>query len=99
MGVGSTPGEEAHHIVPSTHGRQSAREACKILNRLGIDINAADNGVLLPKSIHDGLANDYTYMDTVFQELTNATTRSEAIEILEEIGQKLLAGQFPRAGW
>lgn len=60
MGVGKTPGIQAHHIVPSTHSE--AQKAREILESWGIDINQADNGVLLPKGIHDGLANDHTYL-------------------------------------
>lgn len=96
MGVGKTPGWEAHHIVPSTHHFDAARRAREILHRLGIDINAAENGVLLPKAIHDGLANNQEYMKAVLERLSRASTRQQGIEILQHIGQELLNGTFPR---
>ena len=96
MGVGKTPGLEAHHIVPSTHQFDAARRAREILKRFGIDINAAENGVLLPKAIHDGLANDQRYMRAVLDELESASTRQDAVQILRDIGQRLLNDTFPR---
>ena len=39
------PNDQVHHIVPSTS--QYAEEARKLLDEYGIDINAADNGVVL----------------------------------------------------
>jgi len=96
MGVGKTPGLEAHHIVPSTHQFDAARRAREILKRFGIDINAAENGVLLPKAIHDGLANNQRYMQAVLERLSRASTREEAMSILQRISQQLLEGTFPR---
>lgn len=58
----------------------------------------AENGVLLPKDIHNGLANDYRYMDAVLEDLRMATSQEDAIRILEDIGQQLLDGTYPRAG-
>jgi YD repeat-containing protein len=96
MGVGDTPGKAAHHIVPSTHSYDAARDARRILQRLGIDINAAENGVLLRQEIHNGLANNQRYMRAVLSELESATTRQDAVGILRDIGQRLLSGTFPR---
>jgi hypothetical protein len=84
--------------VPSTSSYESAKKAREILEEWDIDINQADNGVLLPRSIHDGLANDHRYMDAVLEKLEDANSQPEAIEILEGIGQQLLDGTFPRAG-
>gem|GEM_PF-1611781 len=96
MGVGKTPGLEAHHIVPSTDSYQSAKEARRILQRLGIDINAAENGVLLPEAIHTGLSRNQRYMDAVLDALEKSRTREHAINILRRIGEQLLEGTFPR---
>jgi hypothetical protein len=95
-GLSKPAGYHAHHIVPSTHrDMQKARE---ILEKWGIDINSAENGVFLPDYIHNGLANDKTYMRAVLNDLEQATSREEVIETLQRIGQKLLDGTYPRAG-
>jgi hypothetical protein len=97
-GVEAPPGYEAHHIVPSTRNYESAVEAREILERFGIDINDAANGIFLPKSVHNGLANDYRYMDAVLEDLKRATSKEDAIKILQKIGQRLLDGTYPRSG-
>jgi len=96
MGVGETPGLEAHHVVPSTHRYDAARRARETLHRSGIDINAAENGALLPEKIHNGLANNHTYMKAVYDQLRQASTREEATDILQRIDRQLLNGMFPR---
>ncbi len=49
-GEQAPPNYEAHHIVPSTSRREWAVRARQILwERFGIDINAAENGVFVPK--------------------------------------------------
>ncbi|WP_254663930.1 AHH domain-containing protein [Hafnia alvei] len=45
-GISRPANSEAHHIVPER--AQSAGPARDILNKHGIDINGADNGVFLP---------------------------------------------------
>ncbi|MBI0275730.1 AHH domain-containing protein [Hafnia alvei] len=45
-GISRPANSQAHHIVPET--AQSAGPARDILNKHGIDINGADNGVFLP---------------------------------------------------
>ncbi len=95
-GMRKPAGYHAHHIVPSTH--RDMAEARKILEKWGIDINSAENGVFLPDYIHNGLANDKTYMRAVLNELERATSREDAIKILQDIGQQLLDGTYPRAG-
>jgi len=96
MGVGKTPGLEAHHIVPSTDSYRAAKRAREILHQLGIDINAAENGVLLPEAIHTGLSRNQRYMDAVLDALEKSRTREHAINILRRIGEQLLEGTFPR---
>ena len=61
--------EAAHHIVAQTDWR--AQEARDILQREGIDINDADNGVLLPSEFHQALHTD-AYYATVNQVVSNA---------------------------
>ncbi|MCE9885251.1 AHH domain-containing protein [Obesumbacterium proteus] len=53
-GISRPANSQAHHIVPET--AQSAGPARDILNKHGIDINGADNGVFLPNRHNtDGL--------------------------------------------
>jgi len=94
--VGKTPGLEAHHIVPSTDSYRAAKRAREILHQLGIDINAAENGVLLPEVIHTGLSRNQRYMDAVLRELEYVSTRQDAVNVLRDIGQRLLNGTFTR---
>src|SRR5213075_620971 len=51
-GLKPGPGEEVHHIVPSTH--REGEQTREIFDRYGIDINAADNGVILKQVQHHG---------------------------------------------
>jgi hypothetical protein len=50
----------------------------------GIDINQAEN--------------DKTYMKVVIEDLRLAKGKDDAIKILQDIGQQLLDGTYPRAG-
>ncbi|TBL39465.1 hypothetical protein EYZ01_10700 [Hafnia alvei] len=53
-GISRPANSQAHHIVPET--AQSAGPARDVLNKHGIDINGADNGVFLPNRHNtDGL--------------------------------------------
>ena len=94
MGVGDTPGLAAHHIVPSTNSYDAAMQSRGILQRLGIDINAKENGVLISQQLNSEL-NSHPYMDAVLSELQGATTKQQGIEILRCIGQRLLRNSFP----
>lgn len=73
-----------------------------MLDRFDIDINLADNGVFLPKNrgvrnpsgaaVHSPLHTD-GYYRKVNELLERAQTREEALDALEGIRSKLLAGQ------
>ncbi len=89
-------GYHTHHIVPSTH--RDMQEARKILEKFGIDINQAENGVFLPANIHNGLVNDKRYMAAVLKDLQRATSKDDVIRILQDIGEQLLNGTYPRSG-
>ena len=54
--------EEGHHIVARM--AKKAAEARRVLKKLGIDIDAASNGVALPKGVHRGVHTD-AYYDAV----------------------------------
>jgi len=62
-------GDEAHHIVPV--GDKRAAPAQAVLERMGIDINDADNGAFLPRDIHQGTFGQ-DYIDTINEEITAA---------------------------
>jgi hypothetical protein len=89
--------EEVHHIVPSTH--REGEQAREILDRYGIDINAADNGVILPKSRHHGrgLHSDGTIREItrLLQQAEQSGQRERIIERLRSLAEEIKAGQFP----
>lgn len=96
-------GSAAHHIVAGTAA--AADEARKILERWGIGINEAVNGVFLPawraspnptgaavhSTVHSTVHTE-EYYKTVTTMLKGATNRVEAIEVLQLIRQRLQAG-------
>ena len=49
-------GFQAHHIIPSELGRRSH----PVLKKIGIDLDNATNGILLPNAIHTGHHPAYT---------------------------------------
>ncbi len=51
--------QHAHHIV--AQGARQASRARRILKRFKIDVNSADNGVYLDKSVHQGLHTNAYY--------------------------------------
>jgi len=60
-----------------------------------IDINAAENGVFVPKSVNLRL-NNKTYMEAVYKALEKADNREKAIEILQDIAEQIrLTGNYP----
>jgi hypothetical protein len=87
-------GEEAHHIVPSTHTYPSADQARKILGKYGIKVNEAVNGVPLKESLHEGL-HTHKYMDKVYDLLKGAKSRQAVEAALKDIEDLIKAGKFP----
>ena len=92
----------AHHIVAGSSSNKYAKEARKILDDFGININSADNGVFLPTqkgvseaAYHRSLHTN-TYYKSVNDRLSEATTRDEAIKILHNIRDELSVGAFPK---
>jgi A nuclease family of the HNH/ENDO VII superfamily with conserved AHH len=101
-GVSRRPGYAAHHIVA---GRDDPAKFGRIvLQKFGIGINDAENGVFLPASratqviagetIHSTLHSD-KYYDAVNDALEVAKTKQEAIDILARIRRALQAGDYP----
>ena len=71
-----------------------AKVSQTILQKFGVGINDAENGVFLPGKVHDHL-HTHAYYRAVEKELGMATTREEAIDILASIRYGLLNGGFP----
>jgi hypothetical protein len=86
------PGDKAHHLVPSTHPR--AAEAREILEKFGVDVNAAENGLALKDVQHAGL-HTHKYIDEVTRLLRQARSQKAVMEVLERIAKLIKAGRFP----
>jgi hypothetical protein len=101
-GVPRPTGYAAHHIAAGNAKR--AKVAREILQKFNIGINDVSNGVFLPanratqviagETIHSTLHTD-EYYDAVNEALESATTRQEAITILQGIGRALQSGDYP----
>ncbi|EDM79606.1 Rhs family protein-like protein [Plesiocystis pacifica SIR-1] len=95
-------GHAAHHIVAKA--AKSAKEARLRLERLGIDIDDAVNGVFLPQTkaakatsqaaYHPKLHTEKYYM-AVTKRLRRAKTSEQATKILNRIADDLSKGVFP----
>lgn len=95
-------GSAAHHIVAGSAAR--AAEARAVLQRYGIDINDAGNGVFLPArmtspnptgaAVHSTIHTNAYYAE-VNSLLGQATTRGEALDALAYVRSQLLSGGFP----
>jgi len=101
-GIQRPEGYEAHHIVAGL--KKLADPARRILKHFGININAAANGVFLPatedtvniggEAVHRPL-HTKEYIEAVNEALKKATTRQDAINILQSIGRALQSGGYP----
>ena len=88
-----SPDEDGHHIVPWRHWR--AQPARDVLEKYGIDIDAAENGVWAQRTYHWTLNNSSRYMDAVNRMLQGAGSKGEALQILREMKDLLSLGKFP----
>ncbi|MBV9322915.1 MAG: AHH domain-containing protein, partial [Chloroflexi bacterium] len=84
-------GEAAHHIVAGNDVRASV--ARDILEREGIGINDAANGVFLPASMHQGVHTN-AYFQAINDALTSAAPGTVK-DVLADIRSQILAGNFP----
>jgi uncharacterized protein RhaS with RHS repeats len=75
-------GMDAHHIVAGSAARAAPARA--VLERFGIHINDAANGVFLPATVHAKLHTN-KYYDAVNDALAQATTKEEALEVLDAL--------------
>ena len=106
-GIPRPANSEAHHIVPER--TPSAGPARDILNKHGIDINGADNGVFLP-SCHntDGLPgikhsgkHPNPHISDINRRIKEADRRGGKTEVLKELGamKKILLTAKRDAKW
>jgi hypothetical protein len=96
--------DETHHVVAHGSKRPFAIECRKILEKFGVDIDHAANGVFLPayKSspnpkgsiVHKILGNNDKYYETMYKFLKDATSEAEVIQKLRRIGEALEKGTF-----
>jgi RHS repeat-associated protein len=98
-GVARPAASAAHHIVAGEAA--AAAPARAVLQRFGIGVNEAANGVFLPATrvaanplgaAAHSTVHTNAYYQTVNQMLGAATTRAEALEALNAIRQRLLSG-------
>ncbi|MEG1466938.1 MAG: AHH domain-containing protein [Hafnia sp.] len=91
-GIPRPANSEAHHIVPER--APSAGPARDILNKHGIDINGADNGVFLPSRHntdglpgikHDG-KHPNGHIADIYGRIKEADRRGGKAQVLEELG-------------
>jgi RHS repeat-associated protein len=95
------PDSAAHHIVAGSDAR--AAEARAVLQREGVGINHADNGVFLPKNTSvpnpSGAQVHSTVHTNVYYNAVNAALRSASAgtvrDVLVDIANQLLGGGFP----
>ncbi|MCW5829019.1 MAG: AHH domain-containing protein [Deltaproteobacteria bacterium] len=82
----------AHHIVAGSAA--AAEPARRVLNKLGIGIDDATNGIFLPMQQHDML-HTTEYYSAINKALQGVSTRQQAMDVLEAIAQKLRNQKFP----
>jgi hypothetical protein len=85
-------GDEAHHIVAK---KATAADPARItLQKFGIGLHDAANGVFLPRPKHRRLHGN-EYYEAVNKALARAKSKAEAEQILQSIAQGLQSGTFP----
>lgn len=96
-------GNAAHHIIEGKDAAASASR--KLLEKFKIDINAPENGILLPtsnSSIYKGAVHKTghspKYSKYVYSKLKGAKDRNECIRILTEIKHELYEGKLTLEG-
>ncbi|CVK19390.1 hemagglutinin repeat-containing protein [Sporomusa sphaeroides] len=88
----------AHHIVAGNSVK--ANEARAILQKYGIDIDDAANGVFLPtvKDVSNSAYHPSLHTNAYYEKVTNllqdVTTKEEALDILNKISNQLKNGTF-----
>ena len=96
--MGMDPGADfdAHHIIPVKDGGVLADDLRDMLDRLNININDTDNGVLLQDAEHIDLHKDIDqYIERIYTRLQHAERSGGANAVraeLQAIGQELSQG-------
>ncbi len=92
-------GEAAHHIVAQT--AKAAQPARDKLAEVGIKINDAVNGVILPatreyvgQAVNHLIVHTQKYYNAVNEALANVQVKEEAVAALKAIGEALKDGSF-----
>jgi RHS repeat-associated protein len=85
-------GAAAHHIVAGNAAAAAPGRA--VLEKFGIGLNDAANGVFLNPNVHNHIHTN-AYYNAVNQALRQATTREEALQSLDAIRRAIVTGQFP----
>jgi hypothetical protein len=93
-GMTRPPGTAAHHMVAGRRNLPAVHRSRAILQKFGIGINDAENGVFLPLKTHYQIHTN-AYYEAVEAELKLATTREEVIDVLAGIRYTLMNGGFP----
>ena len=88
------PGTAAHHMVAGGRNLPAVHASRAILQKFGIAINDAENGVFLPLKTHYSIHTN-AYYKAVEYELSTATTREDVIDVLAKIRYALTNGGFP----
>lgn len=93
LGLRKARGQATHHIVAG--GAAAAAPARAVLERFGIGVDDAVNGLFLETGRHQRIHTGAYYAE-VNSRLSGATSRSDVIEILGQIGGEIAEGVFPR---
>jgi hypothetical protein len=96
--------DETHHIVAHTSNRPFAIECRRILEKFGIDVDHAANGVFLPATksspnpkgsiVHKILGTNDAYYRKMHEYLEDATSAADVLQRLRRIGEALEKGTF-----
>jgi hypothetical protein len=96
-------GTAAHHVIEGTD--KYAAKSRAILKKFNININAPENGILLPdgeNSIYKGCMHRTRhtpeYSEYVYNKVKDAQTRDELIALLSEIKHELYNGKLSLQG-
>lgn len=102
LGLQKGDGNEAHHIVPSTHSK--GNDARAILDKYQIDINAKENGVGITKEQHQEVGlHKHANINRINKRINLAQdgienwgiAREAVLAELESIKTEILNGLFP----
>lgn len=106
-GIKRPDGAAAHHIAAHGHTNDANKDSLRILDRFGINVNSASNGVYLPDRVDSQVPGAYhrsLHNDKYFQEVNRRLRDAETIgsreaieETLRSIGKSLTKIDFPGA--